>query len=76
MAPLTVNNISAAGRQTLPIRINLAIETYFHRTANQRRLIIFCLRFGIGLAITLAVSLAVYMLVRAIGWVIGGFASS
>ncbi len=30
----------------------------------------------LGLAITLAVSLAVYGIVRAIGWVIGGFASS
>jgi len=29
-----------------------------------------------GLIITLAVSLAVYGIVRAIGWVIGGFASS
>lgn len=29
-----------------------------------------------GLAITLAISLAVYGLVRAIGWVIGGFAAS
>jgi len=28
-----------------------------------------------GLAITLIISLAVYGLVRAIGWVIGGFAS-
>jgi hypothetical protein len=31
---------------------------------------------GIGLAITLAVSLAVYGVVRAIGWVIGGFAAT
>jgi hypothetical protein len=31
---------------------------------------------GIGLAITLAVSLVIYALVRAIGWVIGGFAAS
>jgi len=31
---------------------------------------------GLGLAMTLAVSLAVYGLVRAIGWVIGGFAAS
>jgi hypothetical protein len=30
---------------------------------------------GLGLAITLGVSLAVYGIVRAIGWVIGGFAS-
>jgi ABC-type dipeptide/oligopeptide/nickel transport system permease subunit len=29
-----------------------------------------------GLAITLSISLAVYALVRAIGWVIGGFAAS
>jgi hypothetical protein len=29
-----------------------------------------------GLAITLTISLAVYALVRAIGWVIGGFAAS
>jgi hypothetical protein len=33
-------------------------------------------RLGIGLAITLAGSLAVYGIVRAIGWVIGGFAAS
>jgi hypothetical protein len=32
--------------------------------------------FGMPLAITLAISLAVYGLVRAIGWVIGGFARS
>jgi hypothetical protein len=31
---------------------------------------------GISLAITLAASLAAYGLVRAIGWVIGGFAAS
>jgi len=31
---------------------------------------------GLGLAITLAVSLVVYALVRAIGWVIGGFAAT
>ena len=31
---------------------------------------------GISLAITLAASLAVYGVVRAIGWVIGGFAAS
>jgi hypothetical protein len=31
---------------------------------------------GLGLAITLAVSLAFYGLVRAIGWVIGGFVAS
>ena len=31
---------------------------------------------GIGFAATLAVSLAVYGLVRAIGWVIGGFMTS
>jgi hypothetical protein len=31
---------------------------------------------AIGLGITLAVSLAVYGMVRAIGWVIGGFATS
>jgi hypothetical protein len=31
---------------------------------------------AVGLAITLAVTLGVYGLVRAIGWVIGGFASS
>jgi hypothetical protein len=31
---------------------------------------------GLRLAITLAVSLAVYSVVRAIGWVIGGFAAS
>jgi hypothetical protein len=31
---------------------------------------------GIGLAITLAVALAVYLLVRATGWVVGGFATS
>jgi hypothetical protein len=31
---------------------------------------------GIGFAITLAISLAVYGVVRAIGWVIGGFAAS
>jgi hypothetical protein len=31
---------------------------------------------GIGLAITLAASLAVYYMIRAIGWVIGGFAAS
>jgi hypothetical protein len=30
---------------------------------------------GLGLAITLAVSLAIYGVVRAIGWVIGGFAA-
>ena len=30
----------------------------------------------IGLAITLAISLAVYVLVRAIGWIIGGFMAS
>jgi hypothetical protein len=30
----------------------------------------------LGLSITLALSLAVYLLVRAIGWVIGGFAAS
>ena len=29
-----------------------------------------------GLAITLAVAFGVYLLVRAIGWVIGGFAAS
>ena len=33
-------------------------------------------KLGIGLAITLALSLALYGLVRAIGWVIGGFAAS
>jgi hypothetical protein len=33
-------------------------------------------KLGISLAITLAVSLCLYGLVRAIGWVIGGFASS
>jgi hypothetical protein len=32
--------------------------------------------FWPGLAITLTVSLALYALVRAIGWVIGGFAAS
>ena len=32
--------------------------------------------FALGLAITLTVSLAIYGLVRAIGWVIGGFAAS
>jgi hypothetical protein len=31
---------------------------------------------AIGMAITLALSLAVYVLIRAIGWVIGGFAAS
>ena len=31
---------------------------------------------GVSLAITLAASLAVYGVVRAIGWVIGGFAAS
>jgi hypothetical protein len=31
---------------------------------------------GISLAITLAASLAVYGVVRAIGWVVGGFAAS
>ena len=31
---------------------------------------------GVSLAITLAASLAVYSVVRAIGWVIGGFAAS
>ena len=31
---------------------------------------------GLGLAVTLAVSLVIYGLVRAIGWVIGGFAAS
>jgi hypothetical protein len=31
---------------------------------------------GLGLAITFGISLFVYGLVRAIGWVIGGFASS
>jgi hypothetical protein len=31
---------------------------------------------GVSLAITLAVSLAVYGVVRAIGWVVGGFAAS
>jgi hypothetical protein len=31
---------------------------------------------GIGLSLTLAASLAVYAIVRAIGWVIGGFAAS
>jgi hypothetical protein len=31
---------------------------------------------GIGFVITLAVTLAVYVVVRAIGWVIGGFAAS
>ena len=31
---------------------------------------------GLGLAISLGVSLAVYGLVRAIGWVLGGFAMS
>jgi hypothetical protein len=31
---------------------------------------------GIGLAITLAISLGVYGLIRAIGWVIGGFAAT
>jgi hypothetical protein len=30
---------------------------------------------GVSLAITLAVSLAVYGIIRAIGWVIGGFAA-
>ena len=29
-----------------------------------------------GLAITLAITLAVYGIIRAIGWVIGGFAAS
>jgi len=33
----------------------------------------FLLPFGIGLAITLVISLALYGIVRAIGWVIGGF---
>jgi hypothetical protein len=32
--------------------------------------------FATGVAITLAVTLAVYGIVRAIGWVIGGFAAS
>ena len=36
----------------------------------------FALPLATGLIITLAVSLAVYGIVRAIGWVIGGFASS
>jgi len=31
---------------------------------------------SIGFAITLAVTLAVYGVVRAIGWVVGGFAAS
>jgi hypothetical protein len=31
---------------------------------------------GVSLGITLAVSLAVYGIIRAIGWVIGGFAAS
>jgi hypothetical protein len=31
---------------------------------------------GIGLAITISISLALYALVRAIGWIIGGFAAS
>jgi hypothetical protein len=36
----------------------------------------FSWRFLVCLAITLAITLAVYGLVRAIGWVIGGFAAS
>lgn len=36
----------------------------------------FAVPLAMGLAITLAVSFAVYGLVRAIGWVIGGFAAS
>jgi hypothetical protein len=32
--------------------------------------------FTIGLGITFAITLAVYGVVRAIGWVIGGFAAS
>jgi hypothetical protein len=32
-------------------------------------------RWALGSAITLAISLAVYGIVRAIGWVIGGFVS-
>ena len=31
---------------------------------------------GLGIVITLAMTLAVYGIVRAIGWVIGGFAAS
>jgi hypothetical protein len=36
----------------------------------------FAMPLAEGLSITLAVSLAVYALIRAIGWVIGGFAAS
>ncbi len=36
----------------------------------------FAVPLTIGLATTLAASFAVYGLVRAIGWVIGGFAAS
>jgi hypothetical protein len=36
----------------------------------------FVTKLGIGLAITLAAAMGVYGLVRAIGWVIGGFAAS
>jgi hypothetical protein len=36
----------------------------------------FVIRLGIGLMIALACSLAVYGMIRAIGWVIGGFAAS
>ena len=32
--------------------------------------------FAIGLAVTIVISLALYALVRAIGWVIGGFVTS
>jgi hypothetical protein len=36
----------------------------------------FSWRFLVGLATTLAIAAAVYGIVRAIGWVIGGFAAS
>jgi hypothetical protein len=36
----------------------------------------FAIPLALGLAITVTISLAIYGLVRAIGWVIGGFAAS
>jgi hypothetical protein len=36
----------------------------------------FLLWLGAGLAMTLAMSLLIYVLIRAIGWVIGGFAAT
>ena len=61
----------------IPLLVGLATSFYVAKdVADPENTGPFLINFGTGLAITLAAALAVYCLVRAIGWVIGGFAAS